>query len=258
MTVDVVVCLPTYNERPNLARMLGALGEVAASSPHRVSVIVVDDNSPDGTGILADELAGELPFLRVLHRPGKEGLGPAYIAGFRQALAQGAELIVEMDCDFSHDPRDVPRLVDGAAAADVVLGSRYVDGGRIVNWPWSRRAISRAGCFYARRTLGLPVRDLTGGFKAIRREVLEALDLGAIASRGYAFQIELTYLAAAAGFRIVEIPITFSERSEGSSKMTSRIALEAALKVPAIRLRSGRRTGTRPGRRAELPAGTRS
>lgn len=257
MTVEVVVCLPTYNERPNLAGVLRALSEVAAGSPHRMSVIVIDDNSPDGTGAFADELVRELPFLHVLHRSRKEGLGPAYVAGFRQALAQGADLIVEMDCDFSHDPGDVPRLVDAAADADVVLGSRYVSGGRVVNWPWSRRAISRGGCFYARRALGLPVQDLTGGFKCIRREVLEALDLDAIASRGYAFQIELTYWASTVGFRVVEIPITFSERVRGKSKMTTRIALEAAAQVPAIRLRAWRSKGTRATvARERSPVGT--
>ncbi|MGH3041274.1 MAG: polyprenol monophosphomannose synthase [Gaiellaceae bacterium] len=238
--MEVAVCLPTYNERPNLARMLAALGEIAAASSHRISVLVIDDNSPDGTGALADELAQELPFVRVLHRPAKEGLGPAYVAGFRRALLADADLIVEMDCDFSHDPRDLPRLVEAAQAADVVLGSRYVDGGRVVNWGWSRRAISNGGCFYARRILGVSVFDLTGGFKCFRREVLEAFDLDAIVSRGYAFQIELTYWAIAAGFRVLEVPITFSERAEGTSKMTARIALEAALQVPAIRLRARR------------------
>jgi dolichol-phosphate mannosyltransferase len=242
--MEVAVCLPTYNERPNLARMVATLGEVAAKSSHRISVLVIDDNSPDGTGALADELARDLPLVRVLHRPAKEGLGPAYLAGFQRALEGCADLVVEMDCDFSHDPADLARLVEAAASADVVIGSRYVAGGRVVNWSRSRRALSRGGCFYARKILGVRVFDLTGGFKCFRREVLEALDLGAVTSRGYAFQIELTYLAIAAGFRVLEVPITFSERVQGTSKMTARIALEAAVQVPVIRLR-GRRTRAR-------------
>src|SRR5439155_13381892 len=194
-SMNVVVCLPTYNERENLEAMVRAL------EPHGVRVLVVDDNSPDGTGELADRLAAELDFVDVLHRERKEGLGPAYLAAFRHALAAGADLVLEMDCDFSHDPADVPRLVREAAGADLLLGSRYVDGGAVADWGLIRRAISAGGSLYARILLGVAIRDLTGGFKCFRREVLERLDLDAIASKGYAFQIETTYRALRAGFR---------------------------------------------------------
>jgi dolichol-phosphate mannosyltransferase len=233
--VDVVVCLPTYNERENLERMLRALTGVL---PNGRAILVIDDASPDGTGELADRLAEELDGVRVLHRAQKEGLGPAYLAGFREALSHGAELVLEMDCDFSHDPRDVPRLIAAAAGADLVLGSRYVRGGTIVNWGLWRRLVSSAGSLYARVVLGLPVRDLTGGFKCYRRAVLESIDLGAIKSRGYAFQIETTYRAVRAGFRVVEVPIAFVDREEGGSKMTRGIVVEAIWKVPALRLRA--------------------
>jgi dolichol-phosphate mannosyltransferase len=196
---------------------------------------VIDDNSPDGTGELADRLAGELPFVEVLHRTRKEGLGPAYLAGFRRALERGAELIVEMDCDFSHDPKDVPRLLDAAAEADLVLGSRYVPGGGVENWGLVRRFISAGGSLYARLLLGVPVRDLTGGFKCFRRAVLEALDLDAVHSKGYAFQIELTYRALRRGFRVREVPIRFVDREVGGSKMSRAIVLEAIWKVPLLR-----------------------
>jgi dolichol-phosphate mannosyltransferase len=225
-----VVCLPTYNERENLERMVRALGE------RGVRVLVIDDGSPDGTGELADRLAADLPFVSVLHRKRKEGLGPAYLAGFRRALAEGAQLILEMDCDFSHDPADVPRLISAAGEADLVLGSRYVDGGEIRNWGLLRRAISRWGSLYAQVILGVGVRDLTGGFKCYRREVLERIDLDAIRSKGYAFQIETTYRALRAGFRVQEVPIMFVDRVEGGSKMSRRIVLEAIWKVPALRL----------------------
>jgi dolichol-phosphate mannosyltransferase len=233
--VDVVVCLPTYNERENLERMLRALTGVL---PNGRAILVIDDASPDGTGELADRLAEELDGVRVLHRAQKEGLGPAYLAGFREALSHGAELVLEMDCDFSHDPRDVPRLIAAAAGADLVLGSRYVRGGTIVNWGLWRRLVSSAGSLYARVVLGLPVRDLTGGFKCYRRAVLESIDLGAIKSRGYAFQIETTYRAVRGGFRVVEVPIAFVDREEGGSKMTRGIVVEAIWKVPALRLAS--------------------
>jgi dolichol-phosphate mannosyltransferase len=187
-----VICLPTYDERENLEPMLRALGDVLGPDDR---VLVIDDNSPDGTGELADRLAGELGFVDVLHRPRKEGLGPAYLAGFRRALDAGAQLILEMDCDFSHDPQDVPRLLEAAGEADLVLGSRYVPGGGVENWGLVRRTISYGGSLYARVLLGVRVRDLTGGFKCFRREVLEALPLDEIHSRGYAFQIELTYRA---------------------------------------------------------------
>jgi dolichol-phosphate mannosyltransferase len=225
-----VVCLPTYNERENLEAMLRALGDKA------VRVLVIDDNSPDGTGELADKLAEELDYVGVLHRPGKEGLGPAYLAGFRRALAEGAELVLEMDCDFSHDPADVPRLVAAADDADVVLGSRYVAGGGVRNWGLLRRFISAGGSWYARVLLGVRVRDLTGGFKCYRRVVLESIDLDGIDSKGYAFQIETTYRALRAGFRVVEVPITFVDREVGGSKMSKAIVAEAFWKVPALKL----------------------
>jgi dolichol-phosphate mannosyltransferase len=228
------VCLPTYNERENLEPMLRALGA------HGVSVVVIDDHSPDGTGELADRLAQELEYVEVLHRPTKDGLGPAYLAGFRRALAGGAERILEMDCDFSHDPADVPRLIAATAGADLALGSRYVRGGRIRNWGRVRRFISASGSLYARLLLAAPIRDLTGGFKCYRREVLETIDLDAVDSRGYAFQIETTYRALRAGFRVVEVPITFVDREAGGSKMSRAIVLEAIWKVPALRLRAAR------------------
>ncbi len=226
------VCLPTYDELENVERMVRALGE------HGVSVLVIDDNSPDGTGELADRLALELEHVEVLHRPRKEGLGPAYLAGFRRALADGAELVLEMDCDFSHDPSDVPRLIAATRGADLALGSRYVPGGSVGNWGLVRRAVSAGGSLYARVLLGVGVRDLTGGFKCYRREVLEAIDLDAIAARGYAFQIETTYRALRAGFRVVEVPIDFVDREEGGSKMSRSIVLEAVWRVPLLRFRA--------------------
>jgi len=231
--VRATVCLPTYDERENLEPMVRALSAVL---PEDARVLVIDDNSPDGTGELADALAAEHGFVDVLHRPQKEGLGPAYIAGFRRALADGAELVLEMDCDFSHDPRVVPRLIAAAENTDVVLGSRYTEGGHVENWGAVRRFVSLGGSLYARVLLGVHVRDLTGGFKCYRRAVLEAIDLDAVASAGYAFQIETTYRALRAGFRVTEIPITFADREAGSSKMTKRIFLEAVWKVPALRL----------------------
>jgi dolichol-phosphate mannosyltransferase len=231
--VRAVICLPTYDEKENLEPMLRALAEVLGADDR---VLVIDDNSPDGTGELADRLAGELPFVDVLHRREKQGLGPAYLAGFRRALDDGAELILEMDCDFSHDPKDVPRLLTAAAEADLVLGSRYVKGGGIENWSLVRRAISYGGSLYARALLGVRVRDLTGGFKCFRREVLEALPLDEIHSRGYAFQIELTYRALRKGFRVREVPIRFTDRVVGGSKMSRAIVLEAIWKVPLLRL----------------------
>jgi len=211
--------------------MLRALG------PHGVRVLVIDDASPDGTGELADRLSVELDYVDVLHRPAKEGLGPAYLAGFRRALADGAELVLEMDCDFSHDPADVPRLIQAVEdGADLALGSRYVDGGEVANWGRVRRFVSTGGSWYARLVLGVGVRDLTGGFKCYRRQVLERIDLDAIESKGYAFQIETTYRALRAGFRVVEIPITFVDREVGGSKMSRSIVLEAIWKVPALRL----------------------
>ena len=227
---EAVVCLPTYNERENLEPMLRALGDKG------VRVLVIDDNSPDGTGELADRLAEELDYVDVLHRERKEGLGPAYLAGFRRALADGADLVLEMDCDFSHDPNDVPRLIAAAGDADVVLGSRYVAGGGVRNWGLLRRFVSAGGSWYARVLLGVSVRDLTGGFKCYRRAVLERIDLDAITAKGYAFQIETTYRALRAGFRVVEIPITFADREVGGSKMSNAIVAEAIWRVPVLRL----------------------
>ena len=234
----VVVCLPTYDERENLEPMARALGEIADEHRLDLAVLVIDDASPDGTGELADRLAAELPFLSVLHRPQKQGLGPAYIAGFQRALEGDADLIVEMDCDFSHSPADLPRLVAGAQDADVVLGSRYVEGGGTRNWGAGRRAVSRFGSFYARMLLGVGVHDLTGGFKCFRRVVLETIGLDRISTKGYAFQIETTYRAIRAGYRVVEVPIVFSEREAGGSKMSRGIVLEAMTKVPELRLRA--------------------
>jgi dolichol-phosphate mannosyltransferase len=230
--VRACICLPTYDERENLEPMLRALAGVLGPDDR---VLVIDDNSPDGTGELADRLAAELPFVDVLHRERKDGLGPAYIAGFRQALAAGAELIVEIDCDFSHDPNDVPRLIAAAADADVVLGSRYVRGGSVRDWGLLRRAISKGASIYTQLLL-MPVKDSTGGFKCLRRQVLERIDLDAVKARGYMFQIETTYRARRAGFRVVEIPIAFADRRVGGSKMSRGIVLEAIWKVPALRL----------------------
>jgi len=230
--VRTVACLPTYDERENLEPMVRALRELG------LEVLVIDDSSPDGTGELADRLAAELDGVEVLHRGRKEGLGPAYLAGFGRVLAGDAELIVEIDCDFSHDPADVPRLVEAAREADLVLGSRYVAGGRVENWGLLRRLVSAGGSLYARVLLGVGVRDLTGGFKCFRREVLETIDLGAVSSRGYAFQIEMTYRALRAGFRVVEVPIVFADRKHGGSKMSRGIVLEAIWKVPVLRLRA--------------------
>lgn len=227
--------MPTYNERENLEPMLRALGE---QLPEAGRVLVIDDGSPDGTGELADRLAEELRYVDVLHRTEKQGLGPAYVAGFREALARGAEAVVTIDCDFSHDPKDVPRLLAAAESADLVLGSRYIEGGHVENWGATRRAVSSGGSLYARLALGAPVHDLTGGFKCYRRAVLEAIDLDRVSSRGYAFQIETTFRALRAGFRVVEIPITFVDRKIGTSKMGPAIVLEAVWKVPALRLRA--------------------
>jgi dolichol-phosphate mannosyltransferase len=233
--VRATICLPTYNELPNLEPMLRALHPLLRAGDR---VLVVDDASPDGTGEHADRLAAELAFIEVLHRPRKEGLGPAYRDAFARALADGAELVLEMDCDFSHDPADVPRLIAAAeAGADVVLGSRYVAGGGVSNWGRGRRLISRIASVYTELFLHMGVRDPTGGFKCFRRSVLETLDLGAVTARGYAFQIELTYRAKRAGFRVVEVPIVFADRTRGRSKMSRAIVLEAIWRVPLLRLR---------------------
>jgi dolichol-phosphate mannosyltransferase len=229
--------LPTYNEAENLERIVeAATRSLAVASPeHRL--LVVDDNSPDGTGDIADRLAAEHGDVEVLHRPGKQGLGRAYIAGFKHGLERGADLLLEMDADFSHDPADIQRLIAAAADADLVLGSRYIEDGGVEGWSWYREALSRGGCIYARVLLGVPVRDLTGGFKCFHREVLETLDLDDVHADGYGFQIELTYRAILAGFRVEEVPITFRDRVAGTSKMHGRIAVEAVWKVPALRWR---------------------
>lgn len=237
----VWVCLPTYNEAENLPVMVEALLGVFADHDIDGNVLVIDDDSPDGTGTIADAIARSSERVHVLHRPEREGLGPAYRSGFRRVLASGADLIVEMDCDFSHDPDALPMLIKAASTADVVLGSRYVEGGAIENWGLLRRAISRGGCLYAQVVLGIAPRDLTGGFKCFRRAVLESLPLDDIGSAGYVFQIEMTYRALLAGFTVVEVPITFKDRAVGSSKMSRGIVLEAALHVPRLRWRLRRR-----------------
>jgi dolichol-phosphate mannosyltransferase len=233
MTGPAWIVLPTYNEAENLERLVEA---VLAAVPEG-RVLVVDDASPDGTGALADALAERHGAVEVLHRPGKAGLGLAYVNGFAYALAMGAGYVVEMDADFSHDPADLPRLIGAArAGADLALGSRYVAGGGVRDWDLLRRTISRAGCRYARTVLGVGVRDLTGGFKCFRASALEAIEFETARSEGYAFQVELTYRALARGLRVEELPITFREREAGDSKMSARIALEAVWLVPALRV----------------------
>ncbi len=233
--------LPTYNEAANLEALVAA---ARANLPASARVLIVDDSSPDGTGAIAARLASEHEGVEVLRRPRKEGLGPAYIAGFRHALAGGAGLVLEMDADFSHDPAYLPRLLEAARRADVVLGSRYVAGGGVSDWGPLRRAISRGGSAYARLVLGVDVQDLTGGFKCFRREVLEAIDLDSVAARGYAFQVEMTYRAIEAGFRVVEVPIVFRDRRAGDSKMDRAIVAEAVWQVPLLRF--ARRSGKIP------------
>lgn len=231
--------MPTYNEAANIERFVAA---VRAELPEPRRILIVDDNSPDGTGRIADELAAAHEDVEVLHRTVKEGLGPAYVAGFKRALAGGAARVISMDADFSHDPADLPRLVEASSEADLVIGSRYVEGGEIAEWGPLRRFVSRGGSTYSRLALGIPVRDLTGGFKCYRREVLEAIDLDNLESLGYAFQVETTFRAWRRGFRVVEIPILFTERREGASKMSKAIFAEAVWRVPMMRFR-GRRRG---------------
>jgi dolichol-phosphate mannosyltransferase len=231
------VILPTYNERENLERFVGRLQEVFDSNGLNGRIIVVDDGSPDGTGEIADSLAERHGNLSVIHRREKQGIGPAYVAGFKKALETGTKYIFEMDCDFSHDPGNVPAFLQAIENADLVLGSRYVPGGRVENWGLTRRLISRWGGLYAKLVLGIPVNDLTGGNKCFRREVLEALDLDSVSSAGYGFQIEMTYRTIQKGFRVKEIPITFSDRQLGQSKMSKKIVLEAVVLVWKLRLR---------------------
>jgi len=238
-TPEAWLILPTYNEAENIGPLVAAAQE---NLPANARVLIVDDSSPDGTGEIADRLAAEREAVSVLHRPLREGLGPAYIAGFREALAGGAELILQMDSDFSHEPAYLPRLLEAVEGADLAIGSRYVAGGGVGDWGATRRAISRGGSAYARLVLGVGVNDLTGGFKCLRREVLEAIDLDAIRSKGYAFQVELTYRAVQKGFRVVEVPIVFRDRRVGSSKMSRAIVAEAIWRVPMLRF-GGRRRG---------------
>jgi dolichol-phosphate mannosyltransferase len=232
----VWIVVPTYDERPNIAPLVEAVHSALEAAAPEHLVLVVDDNSPDGTGDVADRIAETDARVRVLHRPEKRGLGRAYLAGFRLALDEGAALVIEMDADFSHDPAYLPEMIEAARGADLVLGSRYVPGGQVHNWGKVRRLVSRGGCLYASTVLDVDVRDLTGGFKCFRREVLETLDLATVRSEGYAFQVELTYRALQTGFRVAEVPITFTERRRGKSKMSRRIMLEAISMVPRLRL----------------------
>jgi dolichol-phosphate mannosyltransferase len=239
MSGEPWLILPTYNEAENIEAIVAAASAVldrAARDGFRV--LVVDDGSPDGTGEIAEQMAAEHDFLEVLHRTEKNGIGPAYLAGFRHALEGGAGYVMEMDSDFSHDPADLARLLQAIySGADLALGSRYVPGGGVEDWSLLRRFVSEGGSTYARWVLGLSVRDLTGGFKCFRREVLEAIHFDSVRSRGYAFQVELTYRAVRAGFRVVEVPIIFRDRERGQSKMSWRIAAEAMWLVPALRFR---------------------
>jgi dolichol-phosphate mannosyltransferase len=254
MSGEPWLILPTYNEAENVRAIVTAAGGVlAGTAADGFRVLIVDDGSPDGTGQIADELAAEHEWLSVLHRSEKSGIGPAYLAGFRHALEHGAGYVMEMDSDFSHDPADLARLLaatDGGSpssgpggggstggGADLALGSRYVPGGGVSDWGLLRRFISEGGSLYARLVLGLDVRDLTGGFKCFRREVLQAIDLDSVRSQGYAFQVELTYRAVQEGFRVVEVPIVFRDRQRGHSKMSWRIAAEAMWLVPLLRFR---------------------
>lgn len=228
--------VPTYDEAENIERFVAAVRE---KLPESARILIVDDNSPDGTGEIADRLAERHQSVHVLHRPYREGLGPAYIAGFRRALAEGAGLVIEMDSDFSHNPVYLPGLLQACENADLAIGSRYVKGGGVSEWGMLRRAISRGGSAYARTVLGLGVRDLTGGFKCFRREVLETIDLDSIGSRGYAFQVEMTYRAIQHGFTVVELPIVFRDRQAGTSKMDRAIVAEAVWRVPLLRIKNG-------------------
>ena len=239
MHPPVCVVIPTYNEAANVEGIVRAtVAELERLVPGAHRVLIVDDNSPDGTGAIADELADGLAQVEVLHRAAKTGLGHAYLAGFERALSGGAELVLEMDADFSHDPRYLEPLLTAAEDADLVLGSRYVKGGGVEDWGVVRRLISRGGCLYARTILGVSIQDLTGGFKCIHRRVLETIQLETIRAEGYVFQIEVTYRALLAGFKVTEVPIVFRDRSVGTSKMSTRIAAEAMWAVPFLRRRA--------------------
>jgi dolichol-phosphate mannosyltransferase len=239
MSGEPWLILPTYNEIENLEAIVAAAAKaLAGAAPDGFRILVVDDGSPDGTGRLADRLSVEHEWLQVLHRSEKNGIGPAYLAGFRYALDHGAGYVMEMDSDFSHDPADLARLLAAVkAGADLALGSRYVSGGGVVDWGLLRRFISEGGSTYARIVLGLKVKDLTGGFKCFRREVLEEIHFDGVRSQGYAFQVELTYRAVRAGFKVVEVPIVFKDRLRGQSKMSWRIAAEAMWLVPQLRFK---------------------
>jgi len=239
MTGNCWLILPTYNEAANLEAIVRASADVLSkAAPEQFKILVVDDNSPDGTGEIADRLADEIAEVEVLHRQTKDGLGPAYLAGFDTALRGGADYILEMDSDFSHDPADLARLLEAArGGGDLVIGSRYTSGGAVADWGLARSAISRGGCRYAKLVLGVDVADLTGGFKCFRRSTLEAIDLASVCSAGYAFQVELTYRVAKRGLQIVEVPIVFRDRRAGTSKMSARIGAEAVWRVPQMRLR---------------------
>jgi dolichol-phosphate mannosyltransferase len=226
-----LVVVPTYNESLTLPRVAERLLAVADAADHEISMLIVDDNSPDGTGRIADELAAADPRVTVLHRPGKGGLGPAYRAGFDWGLERGFEVLCEMDADMSHNPGDVPRLLAALAGADLVIGSRYVPGGGVVDWPWHRLALSKGGNRYVQTMTALPVQDATAGFRAFRREVLEELDLPTVRSDGYSFQLEMVLRTWRLGFRVVEVPITFVERTEGASKISRGIIVEALWRV---------------------------
>jgi dolichol-phosphate mannosyltransferase len=243
VTPDVWLILPTYNEAGNLQSVVAAARDALSSvSPGSYRILIVDDRSPDGTGRVADGIAAACPEVGVLHRPRKEGLGRAYVAGFGRALEGGAQFVLEMDADWSHDPADIPRLVTAARGdCDLALGSRYVAGGRVEGWSAGRRLISRAGCTYAQSLLRLPVRDLTAGFKCFRADMLRAIAYGTVHSQGYAFQVELTYRTLDVGGRVTELPIVFRERRAGASKMTTRIAVEAVYMIPALRVARARR-----------------
>ena len=223
----VLVIVPTYNESENITVLAGRLFAAVPT----VDLLIVDDNSPDGTGKLADEMARDNPRVHVLHRPGKQGLGAAYIAGFDWGLDAGYDVLVEMDADGSHAPEQLPRLLAALDRADLVLGSRWVPGGSAVNWPMRREVLSRGGNFYTRMALGITLHDATGGFRAFRREVLEGIDYAAVASQGYCFQVDLAWRAVRGGYRVVEVPITFAERERGESKMSGAIVREALWKV---------------------------
>lgn len=235
--VGACLVLPTFNEAENIVAIVEA---ARASLPADSRILIVDDNSPDGTGRIGDRLAAEDPGVEVLHRTAKEGLGPAYIAGFRHAMAAGADFLLQMDSDFSHDPADLPRLLAAAQDVDLAIGSRYVAGGGVSDWGLVRRAISRGGSLYAQVVLGLRVHDLTGGFKCYRRATLEGIDLDAVSAKGYGFQVEMTYRAIKNGATVREVPIHFRDRQAGHSKMSGAIVLEAAWQVPRLRLRGVR------------------